>query len=399
MKYLKRYSVFESNKIFESDNLDSMANQFIADISKSYDLRFGKEFDKNKANCAWFTDEFYKWSKSKGLDVKVVYFDSNIEAHIAPMIDGKVIDFAVKQFTKNPNDDYLILTPEDYKKYGYDKFEIWDEMPKLQTVFSADRIFESDQICDLKRYSVFESKKDDALQELTDMLVSWVFEDNDIDASDWEIDSDYMSGKIERGVDLHEQKKHISVKMDLDKYNSVFEKIEVDIARAIRETTGMSLSAGYNEYTQKLKIYLYDDRITTSDLISDLGLSYAVRHMNRVPYLVALASREEALAAMKHLEKAGIYGEQRLFIELFDFLEEKSGKKDMKVAIRVELFLIGERYSQKVAFAFEELKQSPWESPVFYIDTSHTESPYVFKRMGGASWATWPVDKYIKINT
>lgn len=250
----------------------------------------------------------------------------------------------------------------------------------------------------LKRYSVFESKKGDALQELTDMLVSWVFEDNDIDASDWEIDSDYLPGKIERGVDLHEQKKHVSVKMDLDKYNSVFEKIQVDIARAIRETTGMSLSAGYNEYTQKLKIYLYDDRITTSDLISDLGLSYAVRHTNRVPYLVAIASREEALDAMKHLEKAGIYGEQRLFSELFDFLEEKSGKKDMKVAIRVELFLIGERYSQKVAFAFEELKQSPWESPVFYIDTSHTESPYVFKRIGSASWVTWPVDKYIKIN-
>jgi hypothetical protein len=150
MRYIKTYNIFESN------NLDSMANQFIADISKSYDLRFGQEFDKNKANCAWFTGEFYRWSKSKGLDVKVVYFDSNIEAHIAPMIDGKVIDFAVKQFTKNPNDDYLILTAEDYRKYGYDKFEIWDEMPELQTVFPADRIresiriFESNQIWDLE---------------------------------------------------------------------------------------------------------------------------------------------------------------------------------------------------------------------------------------------------------
>ena len=140
MRYIKTYNIFESN------NLDSMANQFIADISKSYDLRFGQEFDKNKANCAWFTGEFYRWSKSKGLDVKVVYFDSNIEAHIAPMIDGKVIDFAVKQFTKNPNDDYLILTPEDYRKYGYDKFEIYDEMPKLETIFSADKIQESNQM-------------------------------------------------------------------------------------------------------------------------------------------------------------------------------------------------------------------------------------------------------------
>ena len=150
MKYIKTY------KIFESDSLDSIAHRFIADMSRFYDLRLGQEFDKNKANCAWFTGEFYKWSKSKVLDVKVVYFDSNIEAHIAPMIDGKVIDFTVKQFTKNPNDDYLILTPEDYRKYGYDKFEIWDEMPELQTVFPADRIresiriFESNQIWDLE---------------------------------------------------------------------------------------------------------------------------------------------------------------------------------------------------------------------------------------------------------
>ena len=138
MKYLKTYKIFESD-----NNLDSISNQFITDMSKSYDLRFNQEFDKNKANCAWFTGEFYKWAKSKGLDVKVVYFDSNIEAHIAPMIDGKVIDFTVKQFTKNPNDNYLILTPEDYKKYGYDKFEIWNEMPELETVFSADKIQES----------------------------------------------------------------------------------------------------------------------------------------------------------------------------------------------------------------------------------------------------------------
>jgi hypothetical protein len=135
MKYLIEYRIFES-----SDGLNDVANQFIADISKSYDLRFGQEFDKNKANCAWFTGEFYRWSKSKGLDVKVVYFDSNIEAHIAPMIDGKVIDFAVKQFTKNPNDDYLILTPEDYRKWGYEVYEILDEFPDWATIREADKI-------------------------------------------------------------------------------------------------------------------------------------------------------------------------------------------------------------------------------------------------------------------
>ena len=138
--------------------LDTIANQFITDMSKVYNLRFGESFDKNKSNCAWFTDEFYKWAKSKDLNVKVVYFDSNIEAHIAPMIDDKVIDFAIKQFTKNTNDNYLILIPEDYKKYGYDKFEIYDEMPKLETIFSADKIQESNQM-DYSIYDWFEDLK------------------------------------------------------------------------------------------------------------------------------------------------------------------------------------------------------------------------------------------------
>jgi hypothetical protein len=133
--------------------LETIANQFITDMSKVYNLRFGESFDKNKANCAWFTNEFYKWAKSKDLNVKVVYFDSNIEAHIAPMIDDKVIDFTVKQFTKNPNDNYLILIPEDYKKYGYDKFEILDEIPKLETIFSADKIKEMD-------YSIYDWVED-----------------------------------------------------------------------------------------------------------------------------------------------------------------------------------------------------------------------------------------------
>jgi len=135
MRYLKTYKIFESES-----NLDTVISDFITYMSDIYDLRFGQEFDKNKANCAWFTTEFYNWAKQKSLDVKVVYFDSNIEAHIAPMLNGKVIDFAVKQFTKNPNDDYKVLSPEDYKQFGYNKFEIYDELPKLETVFSADRI-------------------------------------------------------------------------------------------------------------------------------------------------------------------------------------------------------------------------------------------------------------------
>jgi len=133
MKYLKTY------KLFESQNLDSLANQFLDEYSHQYDLRLGKPFDKEKANCSWFTKEFYNWAKSKSIDVKIVYFDSDVEAHIVPMIDGQTIDFSVKQFTKNSNDDYLILASDDYSKWGYSEYEILDEFPDWATVMSASK--------------------------------------------------------------------------------------------------------------------------------------------------------------------------------------------------------------------------------------------------------------------
>lgn len=138
MRIIKTYKLFETTL-----NLDSIAKEFISDMSKIYDLRLGKPFDKDKANCAWFTVEFYNWAKSKGYDVKFVYFDSDIEAHIAPLINEMTIDFTVKQFTKNPNDNYLILNPEDYKKFGYNTYEVYDQLPKLETIFPADKIVEN----------------------------------------------------------------------------------------------------------------------------------------------------------------------------------------------------------------------------------------------------------------
>ena len=137
MKHIRPFSLYESD---DPDSLIRVANQFISDLSKVYDLRFGKPFDKNKANCAWFTIQFFNWAKAEGLDVKVAYFDSDVEAHIAPVLNGKIIDFAVKQFTGNPNDNYLILNPEDYQNYGYQTFEIYDELPELETVFPADKL-------------------------------------------------------------------------------------------------------------------------------------------------------------------------------------------------------------------------------------------------------------------
>ena len=135
MKYLKKYKTFESLQ-----NLNKVVDDFISEVGSKYNFRFGLPFDKEKANCSWFTKTFFDWAKSKSLPVEIVYFDSNIEAHIAPYLYGKVIDFAVKQFTKNPDDDFQILNIEDYKKWGYEKSEILNEFPDWATIREADLV-------------------------------------------------------------------------------------------------------------------------------------------------------------------------------------------------------------------------------------------------------------------
>jgi hypothetical protein len=120
-------------------NIRKYVDDFINEYSIKYDLRLGEPFNKEKANCAWFTDTFFKWAKEKDLPVKIVYFDSDKEAHIAPIINDTVIDFTIKQFTKDANEDYKLSSPDYYKKYGYDNFEILNEIPNWATIRSADK--------------------------------------------------------------------------------------------------------------------------------------------------------------------------------------------------------------------------------------------------------------------
>lgn len=122
--------------------LDLLANSFLDEMSSEYDLRLGKEFDKEKANCSWFTNEFNKWAKSKGLEPKVVYFPANEESHTASYLDGQILDFTIKQFTQNSEDIFDITTPEDYEQYGYNTFEILDEVPDWFTIREADMVTE-----------------------------------------------------------------------------------------------------------------------------------------------------------------------------------------------------------------------------------------------------------------
>jgi len=139
MLYLKTFETFE-----ERNDLGYLAKSFLDEMAPQYDLRLGEEFDKEKANCAWFTKEFLNWAESEGYDFKVAYLicDDPQHHHTAPYKDGKIIDFTIKQFTNNPKDDYIISTPEDYEQYGYNEFEILDEVPSWFTIREADMIME-----------------------------------------------------------------------------------------------------------------------------------------------------------------------------------------------------------------------------------------------------------------
>jgi hypothetical protein len=128
----------ESNS--NDSHLHEIAQSFLDEYSQKFDLRLGEQFDSEFANCAWFTKEFNKWCFENSIPVQIVYFDSNSEAHTASLVDNKVIDFTVKQFTKNPQDDYKIMNIEDYKKWGYPNHKILRDIPEWYTIKAAKTI-------------------------------------------------------------------------------------------------------------------------------------------------------------------------------------------------------------------------------------------------------------------
>ena len=129
-------------KSLGSRQAESVAERFLGDLEKVYDLRRGKPFDKFKGNCAWFTVKFSEWAEQKGIVHEIVYFPETgraPDAHIAPMVGGRVIDFAHKQFSGDVDELYRITRPEHYREFGYDGWEVYGELPDLETVYSLER--------------------------------------------------------------------------------------------------------------------------------------------------------------------------------------------------------------------------------------------------------------------
>jgi len=124
--------------------VENIADQFLRDLRKNYDLRVGEEFDEKKGNDAWYVEEFYQWAENNRTPVRIVYFPETEKAkdpHIAIIVDDLVLDFAHKQFSKDKNEKYSVLPLKAYKKYGYsDKMEVLDEVPSwIGDIYPADK--------------------------------------------------------------------------------------------------------------------------------------------------------------------------------------------------------------------------------------------------------------------
>ena len=112
------------NRIALQAQLPELAEQFCNEFLSAY-----KKNRKGTHNCAWTTQQFIKWSKSKGIDAKAIYLvwpersDDSGESHIAPVVNNTIIDFTFKYFEPS-FDDCAKITPVNewqsvYSKFGY----------------------------------------------------------------------------------------------------------------------------------------------------------------------------------------------------------------------------------------------------------------------------------------
>ena len=148
MKFIRTFDDYENQMVPTSfrvtkSGVENIADQFLRDLGKNYDLRVGKEFDKKKGNCAWYVQEFYQWCENNRTPVRIVYFpetEKAKDAHIAILVDDLVLDFAHKQFSKDKKEKYSVLPLKAYMKYGYsDKIEVLDEVPNwIEYIYPLD---------------------------------------------------------------------------------------------------------------------------------------------------------------------------------------------------------------------------------------------------------------------
>ena len=100
-----------------------LAQKFCNEFLQHYKVPQSKS---NSHNCAWVTQQFIKWAKSKGITAKAIYLvwpdKPDGESHIAPIVNNTILDFTYNQFKSF--DDCALLTnvnkwKEVYYEFGY----------------------------------------------------------------------------------------------------------------------------------------------------------------------------------------------------------------------------------------------------------------------------------------
>ena len=230
-------------------NHETLAESFLKDLSSRYDLRLGKPFDREKANCAWFSKEFFEWCVKRGIPCQLAYFDHDSEAHISPFIEGKTIDFTAKQFTGNPEDDYMILDPSEYSRWGYGRFEAMRAMPDWATIRPADLIYtkkESLKMSKIKSWKMFlEGKTMKASKEKDSDVKIDAFRDKieshlkSLDCDFKTVGSDFKAEKEDKSVEVMFRKDYVGVKAKGEKHAAEFKydqlgKIKAEISKSLK---------------------------------------------------------------------------------------------------------------------------------------------------------------------
>lgn len=130
----QQYGAFATEIPSLRGDYERVASSYIDDLKKNYYTGKGKEFNKKIGNSSWYTKDFFRWCEIARMPCQIIYFPATKKAkdeHVAAYIDGWVIDFAHKQFSKNKKEEFKVSKKDLYKKYGYDvsKAEIFDEFP------------------------------------------------------------------------------------------------------------------------------------------------------------------------------------------------------------------------------------------------------------------------------
>lgn len=109
-----------------SGGYDRLADNYIWEISKKYNLGKGKEYSTRYGNDAWFSKDFLRWCELQRIPVEIVIFPEKkeLKRHIAISANGLIIDFTFKKFSGKKDQMYHIGLPSDYKKFGYNPDEI-----------------------------------------------------------------------------------------------------------------------------------------------------------------------------------------------------------------------------------------------------------------------------------